>query len=94
MARIEQENKDTKGRFIIYDSDEFAGELTYIWENEAKIIIDHVGVDDRFGGRGFGKQLVMKAVEFAREEEIKIVPVCPFVKALFERIETIRDVLF
>ncbi len=94
MARIEQEENNKKGRFIIYDNDEFAGELTYYWEGDTKFVVDHVGVDKQFGGKGYGKQLVMRAVEFAREKEVKIVPVCPFVKALFEKIESIRDVRY
>ena len=94
MARIEQEENGKKGRFIIYDNDNFAGELTYIWDDETKFIVDHVGVESRFNGKGYGKQLVMRAVEFAREKKVKIVPVCPFVKALFEKIESIWDVRF
>ncbi len=94
MAKIEQEENGKKGRFIIYDNDNFAGELTYIWDDETKFIVDHVGVESEFNGKGYGKQLVMRAVEFAREKKVKIVPVCPFVKALFEKIESIRDVRF
>ncbi|WP_243346984.1 GNAT family N-acetyltransferase [Parabacteroides sp. FAFU027] len=92
MVKIEQEENGKKGRFVIYENEQFAGEMTYTWTDDTKIKIDHTGIGDAFGGKGYGKQLVMKAVEFAREKGIKIVPVCPFVKATFERDENIRDV--
>ncbi len=51
MARIEQEENGKKGRFIIYDNDNFAGELTYIWDDETKFIVDHVGVESGSTGK-------------------------------------------
>ncbi|MDP4271345.1 MAG: GNAT family N-acetyltransferase [Bacteroidota bacterium] len=92
MVKIEQEENGKKGRFVIYEDDQFAGEITYVWADDSKIKIDHTRIGEAFGGKGYGKQLVMKAVEFAREKGIKIVPICPFVKATFERDESIRDV--
>ncbi len=94
MVKIEREDDGKKGRFAIYENDRFAGEITYLWIDETKIEIDHTRIDEAFGGKGYGKQLVMKAVEFAREQGIKILPVCPFAKAAFEKDESIRDVKF
>ena len=92
MVKIEQEENGKKGRYDIYEDDQFAGEITYVWADDTKIKIEHTGIGEAFGGKGYGKQLVMKAVEFAREKGIKITPVCPFVKAAFEKDESIRDV--
>jgi predicted GNAT family acetyltransferase len=69
------------------------GEMTYLWRGKDRIVIDHTGVEPEFEGRGIGKQLFNKAVEFARENAVKIVPVCPFVVALFERLPETNDVL-
>lgn len=93
MTKIEREDNGKKGRFIILDSDEMAGEMTYTWAGEEKFIIDHTGVDEKFGGKGYGKKLVMAAVEFAREKHVKILPLCPFAKGVFEKTESIQDVL-
>ena len=35
----------------------------------------------------------MHIVKFARENNIKIIPLCPFAKSVFDRTESIRDVL-
>ncbi len=92
MVTIDREDDGAKGRFVLYDNGQFAGEITYKWEGKAKIVLDHTHVEEAFGGKGYGKQLVMRVVEFAREQWIKIVPVCPFAKAAFDKDESIRDV--
>tara|TARA_R110002073_G_scaffold279026_1_gene443013 strand:+ start:277470 stop:277589 length:120 start_codon:yes stop_codon:yes gene_type:complete len=37
MIRLEQEDNGKKGRFTIYENDDFAGEMTYTWAGEKKI---------------------------------------------------------
>ncbi|HUH47878.1 MAG TPA: GNAT family N-acetyltransferase [Arenibacter sp.] len=91
---IEREDNAKRGRFVIYENDTFAGELTYTWAGKTKFIIDHTSIGEAFGGKGYGKQLVLKAVEFARGEDVKILPLCPYAKSVFDRNEDIRDVLF
>lgn len=83
MVKIDREDDGKKGRFVISEDDVFAGEMTYTWAGDDKLIIDHTTVDKAFGGKGFGKKLVMAGIEFAREKNIKIIPLCPFVKASF-----------
>jgi predicted GNAT family acetyltransferase len=67
LIRIEREDNGKKGRFVIYYNDQFAGEMTYVWAGTSKFIIDHTGVEESFSGRGLGKHLVMKSVEYARD---------------------------
>lgn len=92
MITIKQEANGQEGRFALYEDEEYAGEITYKWVDKTRIELDHTRIGDAFGGKGYGKQLVIKAVEFARERGVRIVPVCPFVKAAFEKDESIRDV--
>jgi len=91
-VKIEKEDNGRKGRFVIYENDEFAGEMTYVWAGTTKFIIDHTGVEGSFSGRGLGKQLVMKAVEYARNNDLKILPLCPFAKKVFDKDDEIQDV--
>ncbi len=93
MTAIEQEDNGKKGRFIIYENEEFAGEMTYTWAGTKKFIIDHTGVEEKFGGQGFGKRLVMAGVEYARKNNLKIIPLCPYAKSRFDRDKSIGDVL-
>lgn len=93
MTRIEREEGEKKGRFVIYENDKFAGELTFNWEGKSRFIIDHTKVDENFGGKGFGKKLVLKAVEYARENELKILPHCSYAKKVIESNDSFKDVL-
>lgn len=94
MLRIEREENERKGRFVLYDQDEFAGEMTYTWAGTSKFIIDHTYVDGKFRGKKYGQMMLAKAIEFAREKGVKILPLCPFAKAQFEIDSTIADVKF
>lgn len=71
-----------------------AGELFYRWSGKDKFIIEHTQVAENFEGIGIGKKLVLEAVLFARKKSVKILPWCPFAKALFDKTPEIQDVLF
>ena len=49
--------------------------------------ITHTGVDPAYGGRGIAKMLVLKVIEEARRQELKINPVCSYAKHLMEKAE-------
>ncbi len=93
MATIEQEDNGKKGRFIIYENNEEAGEMTYVWAGKDKFIIEHTEVEEKFNGHGFAKQLVMAGVDYARKNDLKIIPLCPYAKSRFDRDKSIGDVL-
>ncbi len=90
---IQQVNNENKGFFKAVEDGKQAGKMTYSWAGEAKFIIDHTEVDPAFNGRGVGKKMVMAAVNYARENHLKIIPLCPFAKSVFDKVEEIRDVL-
>ncbi|MDR1517154.1 MAG: N-acetyltransferase [Dysgonamonadaceae bacterium] len=92
MTKIEREDNGKNGRFAIYEDSSYAGEMTYVWAGNTRIIIDHTGVEDEYNGKGYGKLLVMAAVDFARADKVKILPLCPFAKLIFDRNKDIQDV--
>ena len=92
MVRLSHEDSGSSGRFVIYDDDVFAGEMTYTRRDDGNIVIDHTGVESAFGGKGYGGLLLAEAVGYARREGIKIVPVCSFVAARFAKDPTIANV--
>lgn len=91
--KIEQVNEENKGYFKASEENITAGKMTYSWAGKDKFIIDHTEVSPDFNGKGVGKQMVMAAVEFARANDLKIIPLCPFAKSVFDKVEEIRDVL-
>lgn len=93
IVKIEREDNGRKGRFVIYADDQMAGEMTFVWAGKSKFIIDHTGVGENFSGKGYGKKLVIEAVEYARKNDLKILPLCPFAKKVFDRDPGLGDVL-
>jgi uncharacterized protein len=91
---INQFNGEKKGYFAAMEEGKEAGRMTYSWAGPDKLIIDHTEVNHAFSGRGVGKMLVMEAVAYAREHQLKILPLCPFAKSVFDKDPEIADVLF
>ncbi len=90
---IQQFNEDKKGYFKAEENGLEAGRMTYTWAGTQLLIIDHTEVNPDFAGQGVGQKMVMEAVRFAREKQIKILPLCPFAMSVFKKTEEIRDVL-
>ena len=67
--------------------------MTYSRAGTSRIIIDHTAVPAALGGRGVGKALVWQAVQDARNENFKIIPLCPFAKATLDKTPEWQDVL-
>lgn len=82
-----------KGAFSAIDGDKKPGEMTYTWAGDNKIIIDHTEVDEAYGGQGIGKKILVNILDWVRKDNIKVIPLCPFAKAQFEKNEDFRDVL-
>jgi predicted GNAT family acetyltransferase len=90
---IKQIEHGSKGAFVIDEGFERLAEMTYSKAGEKIIIIDHTDVSDKLRGKGAGKQLVLKAVEHARMNHIKILPLCPFARSVFDKSPELSDVL-
>jgi predicted GNAT family acetyltransferase len=90
---VRREERGTSGGRWVGSLDGHEAEMTYSRASATLIIIDHTSVPDALRGRGVGPVLVQRAVEDARREGFKILPLCPFAKAQFERHPEWRDVL-
>jgi uncharacterized protein len=50
-----------------------------------RLTVFHTEVNPEFEGRGFAKLLLEKLVSYAKEKDLKIVPLCPYVNIQFRR---------
>ena len=57
------------------------------------VIIDHTEVDPSLRGTGASGKLVQAAVDWARTEGVKILPLCPFARHVFDKTPEFADVL-
>jgi predicted GNAT family acetyltransferase len=83
----------SKGYFYVSVDGKQEGKMTFVFAGNDKIIIDHTEVNPGNNGKGYGKKMVAKAVEYAREKNIKIIPLCPFAKKVFDKTPEFNDVL-
>ncbi len=92
--KIIKEETETKGRLVALDDQQEMGEMTYSVANEGQLlIVDHTGVNEGYEGTGVGKQLFEELVRITREEERKVMPLCPFTRSMFEKNKDKWDVL-
>jgi predicted GNAT family acetyltransferase len=90
---IQHEETNNKGAFFIEIENQRVAEMTYVWAGTDRVIIDHTEVSDALRGENAGRKLVEAAVNFAREKQIKIVPLCPFAKKVIEKTPEYHDIL-
>lgn len=90
---IEHQENDAKGAFYVEKDGRRLAEMTYSRTNAAMIIVDHTEVDPSLGGQGVGRRLLGALVQWARATGTKVVPLCPFARAQFDKDPSIRDVL-
>jgi len=84
----------TSGRVFISDGNETLAEMSWIKGGDQYIIVDHTMVGDSLKGQGIGRKLLDKVVNLAREREIKIMPLCPFVKSVFDKTPDLSDIYY
>ena len=89
---IKQTEEGSNGVFYVEENGNTLAEMTYRREGNS-MIIDHTEVDESLRGKNVGYQLVENGVEFARSENLKIVPLCHFAKSVIEKTEKFHDIL-
>lgn len=91
---ITRELTPTKGRYVarVAGVTEEA-ELTFSRTSPTLIIADHTFVPDTMRGMGVGQALAARLIADARSEGYKIIPLCPFVNAQYQRHPEWADVM-
>lgn len=90
-VKIEEEKH--RGRAYVQLSDTEFAEMTYNYARNSKMIIEHTEVHDDLRGEGIGKEMLKEIVKIARQKGLRIIPICPFAKAQFQKDPSIRDVV-
>ena len=93
LPEIELEDHGSKGRYVLRGPGGTEAEMTFTKIGEHQIIIDHTEVSETLRGQGVARRLVEAAVGWARESRVKVIPLCPFAKAVFDREPSFHDVL-
>lgn len=76
-------HNEAKGQFEIVLGNERA--LLQYHRTDRSITLLHTEVPPASRGRGLGNQLIRAALDFAHFNQLKVVPMCPFVKAYLKK---------
>lgn len=81
---IQQKITDDRGRFYIEEEGRMIAELDFQLGDG---ILDayHTGVRPEFEGQGIAGRLFDEMVKYARENEYKVLPSCPYILVKFRR---------
>ncbi len=91
---VKQKNNVKDGIFYITTDNNIVAEMVYVNISEDVFVITHTEVDESLRGKGVGNLLVDKAVDYARRNGKKIKSACTFAKALLEKNNQFKDVIY
>jgi predicted GNAT family acetyltransferase len=83
--QIEQKEKDARGIFFVREENEYLAELVYSLTGPGEMTIEHTEVGEKLKGKNVGLQLVTRAVAYAEEKGLKIIPLCPYAASVFRK---------
>lgn len=89
---IQQKENEDKGMFYIEKDGEIVAELTYTLNENNVMTLDHTETEPDEEGNGLASSLVKHSVQYARDNDLKIDPLCEYAARQFERHEEYREV--
>ena len=85
-------NNTEKNRFEISHGSQLS-KLEYRMKDDEFIDLVHTEVPEDLTGQGIGSSLVTAALEYARENDLKAIPSCPFVASYVDRHPEWQDIV-
>lgn len=88
MSQIQPLSLNEKQRYVLDDAGKHIGRAhyrDYQGSDGIERIFFHTVVDEEYGGQGLASKLVTFALDDAVSAGVKIVPVCPYVKAFLTK---------
>ena len=92
-SEIRLEKRGHRGRYVLDMPSGEPAELTFVDSGPGHIIVDHTWVPQDYRGRGIAEKLVVRVVEDARAQGLKITPLCRYVATEFRHHKDWADVL-
>lgn len=82
---IEREELNGVHEFVLRVDGERLGYLEFTRPDVGVMRIEYVEVSPELRGTGLGRQLVAKAIDFAKEAKLRVVPICGYARAVITR---------
>ena len=82
---IEREELNGVHEFVLRVDGERLGFLEFTRPEVGVMRIEYVEVSPELRGTGLGRQLVAKAIDFAKDAKLRVVPICGYARAVIAR---------
>jgi predicted GNAT family acetyltransferase len=84
---------DQEAKQFFADIDGNIAKLDYFIEPDGKTLdYHHTFVPEALRGQQIGDKIVKFALDYAKENNFKVIPSCPFVKTMIERYPEYKDI--
>ncbi len=89
-----QVKKGTNKFYIGESNDNFIAHITWVYEKENVIAVDHTFVSPELRGKQIAGKLLAEVVKMAREDALKVIPICSYAVAKLTRNDEYEDILY
>jgi len=91
---IDKEDDGRHGRYVARVAGiDAEAELTFTHRGPGRISADHTGAPEALRGTGAAAALVDRLIADARAEALRIIPLCPYVRARYAKNPDWQDVM-
>ncbi len=77
-------NESGRGGFFVENDGKQMAKME-IAVKDSNLTVFHTEVDPSLKGAGIGTKLLATMVDYARQHQLKVIPLCPFVHAQFKK---------
>jgi uncharacterized protein len=91
-VKTEVVDRPETDRYVVLADGEAAGFVEYKL-GPGEIMFIHTEIDEAYEGMGLGSVLVRHALDSARERQLAVLPLCPFVRGWIGRHEDYLDLV-
>lgn len=78
--------------FDAFYKDKIIGQVTFVRIGMDKLIIDYTRVEAPYRGQNIGLTLIRHVANMARAQHRRIITMCPFARAMFNRFPEFDDI--
>ena len=79
-----QLSEKNHGAFFVKEGEEQLGEMV-LSISDKNLTVYHTEVSPKAEGKGLAKKMLESMVDYARKNNLQVIPLCPFVRVQFER---------
>ena len=76
----------TREGYVLYENEKKVGCLNWEEDTDGDLRLTHTFVDPSMRGQNIAKRLLEKTVEYARENQKRVVPICSYVQEHLDEI--------